>query len=365
MFAQAFIMFFNLVVEYGFILSATKDISVHRNDKNKITEIFSSVLTIQVVLVFITFLLLNLIIYNVNRFSSDITLYNLTFLMVVGQVLFPVWYFQGMERMKYITIVNIISKVLFTILIFVVIQNESDYIYVPLLNGLGTIVGAIISLFIIYKHFNQKFKLYNINTLIKYLKDSTQYFISRIANAGNYYYLIVIIGIMYGNTITGYFSMVERLYKAYYMGIQPLVQVIYPNMAKNKSFSFFKKIYFPTVIFFAIVSILLIIFSNQFLLLFYGISSDILNNIFYILFASTFFGITNILIGYPLLGAMGYVKKANYGNIYGALVSFAYTTICYFLGVDILVIVFSLLISEIVGMLYRGYFVNKYIIKIN
>jgi PST family polysaccharide transporter len=192
MFAQAFIMFFALIVEYGFILSAPKDISVNRNNKEKITEIFSSVITIQIILLSITFLCLNLIIYNIDRFSVDIDIYNLTFLIVIGQVLFPIWYFQGMERMKYITIVNIISKVIFTVLIFIFIQNPNDYIYVPLINGFGSITGATISLFIIHKHFNQSFKFYSIKILFKYLKDSTQYFISRITNAGNHYYLIFI-----------------------------------------------------------------------------------------------------------------------------------------------------------------------------
>jgi hypothetical protein len=60
---------------------------------------------------------------------------------------------------------------------------------------------------------------------------------------------------------------------------------------------------------------------------------------------------------------MGYVDKANYGNIYGALASFIYTTFCYIIGTDILIIAFTLIINEFTSVLYRGYYTNKYIIK--
>ena len=363
MFAQAFLIFFNLLVEYGFILSATRDISIHRGNKDKITEIFSSVMIIQSILLIISFVILTIVLFSFKSFSAYINLYYLTFLTTVGQLLFPIWYFQGMEQMKYITIVNIISKLFFTVLIFIVIKNPGDYIYVPLINGLGFIIGGIISLWMIHKNFNQIFKFYSFNILKKYFIDSTQYFISRITNVGNENYLIFIIGVMFGNTIVGYFSMVEKLYKAYFIGIQPLVQTIYPNMSKNKNISFFKKVYFPATMFFAFISIVLMFYAKEFLFLFYGITNETINSIFYILFTATFFGITNVLIGYPLLGAMGFVKEANYGNIYGALVSFLYTTICYLLKVDVTTIVFALLINEIVSVFYRGLKVKRYILN--
>lgn len=363
MFAQAFLMFFNLLVEYGFILSATRDISIHRGNKDKITEIFSSVMVVQFILLIISFVILTIVLFSFESFSADINLYYLTFLTTVGQLLFPVWYFQGMEQMKYITIVNIVSKLFFTILIFIVIKDPEDYIFVPLINGLGFIIGGVISLWMIHKNFNQTFKLYSNNILKKYFIDSTQYFISRMTNVGNESYLIFVIGIMYGNTLVGYFSMVEKLYKAYFMGIQPLVQTIYPNMSKNRNISFFKKVYFPTTVFFALISIVLMVNVEEFISLFYGVTNETINSIFYILFTATFFGITNVLIGYPLLGAMGFIKEANYGNIYGALVSFLYITICYLLKVDITTIVFALLINEIVSVFYRGLKVKRYILN--
>jgi len=67
----------------------------------------------------------------------------LTFGTVLGQILFPVWFFQGVEQMRYITIINIVSKILFTIAIFVLVKQSSDYLLVPLLTSLGAIFAGI------------------------------------------------------------------------------------------------------------------------------------------------------------------------------------------------------------------------------
>src|SRR5690554_5063636 len=161
MFAQSFIMFFNILVDYGFNLSATREVSVNRDNKEKITEIFSSVMTIKLLLLTVSLLFLTIIVFSFERFYADKELYFITFTLVLGQALFPIWYFQGLERMKYITLINVFSRIIFTAAIFIFIHEESDYILVPLLNGLGVITGSFYALYLIKKSFNQRFVIQN------------------------------------------------------------------------------------------------------------------------------------------------------------------------------------------------------------
>ncbi len=231
MFAQAFIMFFAILVDYGFNLSATREISIHRDDKEKITEIFSSVMSIKFIIMGVSFIILSIVVFSFEKFSSHWELYYLTFLMVIGQALFPIWYFQGLERMKYITIVNITSKLIFTIAIFVFIQNEDDYILVPLLNGFGFILSGIIAQYIIFNKFNQTFK-FNSLKLKEHFKNGFHVFLSISSSTVLSATPILLIGTFLDYTMAGYYSAFEKLVSAIKSFFYIINQTFFPRLSK-------------------------------------------------------------------------------------------------------------------------------------
>ncbi len=321
MFAQSFMVFFNILVDYGFALSATREISIHRNNKNKVTEIFSAVIIIKLILILLSLLILSVIVLSFDKFSANWELYYLAFLWVIGQALFPIWYFQGLEKMKYITIVNIISKLVFTIAIFIFIHQKSDYLLVPLLNGLGIIVGSLFSFWVLYKKFNQPFKLQKLDTLMIYFKESSQFFLSRasvsIYTSANTF----VLGLFTDTTMVGYYSIAEKLYMALQGFYSPIVQVLYPYVAKEQNIKLFKKI-FTFVISINTFGILILYFigGTIFDILFtQGIGIESLE-VFHILLIAALVVVPTILIGYPFLGALGFSNEANRSVIFGSIV---------------------------------------------
>jgi len=231
-FATAIVTYFQILSDYGFNLTATREISIHRDDKEKIIEIFSAVMTIKVILMMISFLLLAILVFSFERFTKDFLVYFLTFGMVIGQVLFPIWFFQGMERMKYITYLNILSKGIFTLAIFIFVHEQSDYYLVPLLTSIGFIVSGIWALFLIKKEFKIDFQFQRYLVIKKYFIDGWDVFVSRIFVSLYTTINVLLLGFFTNHTIVGYYSVAEKIVNSVGGLFNPVNQTIYPYMAK-------------------------------------------------------------------------------------------------------------------------------------
>ena len=157
-FAAAVIVWFQTVSDWGFNYTATRDVARNRDNLEKVSEIFSNVLWARLLLMVVSFAVLFSLTEAIPYFKENQAILLITFLLVPGHIMFPDWFFQAMERMKYITIFNLLSKAVFTALVFVLIKEKQDYILQPLLMSLGYIVCGIGAMYIILAKW--KVKLY-------------------------------------------------------------------------------------------------------------------------------------------------------------------------------------------------------------
>lgn len=227
-FASATIGYFILLTDYGFNLSATNQISIYRNDINKINEIFSSVMIIKTLLFVIALIIMAILVLSFDKFNNNWDVYFITFGIVLGQVIFPTWLFQGMERMQYITYLNISAKLIFTVCIFIFVKSKDDYLLVPLFTSMGYLIAGIISLLILKKQFNVKFNFQNINVLKYQLKEGWHVFYSSISISLYTISSTFILGLLTNNTIVGYFSSADKIIQASKGVFAPISQAVYP-----------------------------------------------------------------------------------------------------------------------------------------
>jgi polysaccharide transporter, PST family len=151
-FSQALIAYFTLIVDYGFNISATREITMHKDDNIYISKIFYSVFFIKIFLLLFSIILISIIIFSFDIFEENYLLYYISFSMIIGQMLFPVWYFQGIENMKMIAILNVIIKSIYTIMIFSFITSSQDLLYVASFNSLSFIIVGIIAFYMAQKN---------------------------------------------------------------------------------------------------------------------------------------------------------------------------------------------------------------------
>ncbi len=232
-FATAIVAYFQIITDYGFNLTATREISINRDHKEKIIEIFSSVIIIQFFLMLGSLFLLAILVFSFEKFTKDALIYFLTFGIVIGQVLFPVWFFQGMEKMKYVTFLNILSKLIFTIAIFIFVEEEKDFYLVPIFTSIGFIVAGICSLFIIKKEFNINFKFQPLCNIKFRIIEGWYIFLSQIKISLFSNTNTVVLGLIAGDKAVGYFAAAEKIIRSISSMQVPITQSLFPYISRN------------------------------------------------------------------------------------------------------------------------------------
>ena len=235
-FAASVIVFVETITDWGFNYTATRDVAIakSKNDLTRISKIFSEVITAKACLMLLCFVLLCITIQLIPTLRQYRLLLLLTFLYIPGQIMFPEWVFQAYEQMKYITILNVLSKLLFTVLIFVVIREKSDYIYQPLLTACGYAVSGIIAMIVIYRKFQIRFVRPSMKAMFARLKESTDMFISLILP--NFYtnFSTVLLKTYFGSSVTGLYDAGKRLLGIMEQISQILSRVFFPFLARNR-----------------------------------------------------------------------------------------------------------------------------------
>jgi len=267
-FSTATITYFVMLTDYGFNLSATRQISIHRKNLKKINEIFNSTILIQAALLFISFIILNTLILTFEIFSKNWELYYISFGMVVGHFLFPVWLFQGLEKMKYITIINVITKITLTLLVFIVVKKQEDYLLVPILTSSSFIVSGIFSLIIAKYYFKISFFLPKKEMVLSQLKKGWFFFSSNLSVSLFTTSTTFILGVFTTNQSVGLFAAADKIITAIKGLNSPISQSIYPIVSKKivenkrEGISFILKSGKIIIFFNLIFSILLFILSE-------------------------------------------------------------------------------------------------------
>ena len=362
MWAWSIINFFILFVNFGFGLSVTKYIAIHKNNKEKISEIISTTLLAKIILFILSLLVFISLIYLLPKMQENRILFMYTFLFVFGEMLMPLWYFQGIEEMKYTAIITAFIKIFFTILVFLVIKKESDFIIVPLLYASSSILSALFAYYIIYIQHEIRFKKTTFSKALFFIKDSVALFMSSSISVIKDSLTILFVEHFLGLSAVAFFDIAQKYVNILITPFHIISSVLYPFMAKTKNFNVLKQ----TIAYTTLVAIIFIVisyfFDSNIVQLIYGKNNNQIRELLNILVCSIIFSNLASLLGTNGLVVVGKNNKLFLSSLFGMILYLVILIIFVYLNqLSLTTIAIGVIVGYAIDALYRYFYLKEFL----
>lgn len=360
-YVKSYMSYVQLVLDFGFLLSATKNIAVAKGkDDTRIEYIVGNTLAEKVILLFAAVVVTFFASIFIPILYANQTFLWLYFLAIAITILLPDFLYRGIERMECVTIPYTVAKVIAIILTLILIKDDSDLMLIPVFEIISNAVAVLIS-FILLKKLGIRIRFSNIKIWIRDLKESAVYFISNFATTVFGALTTIIVGILLDETDVAYWSVCMQIVSAAKSLYAPISNSIYPYMVTNRDLKLVTKIRNLMTVPMIIGSVIVIFFGKQIMLIIggenYGYAGYILKLLLPVIVASFY----SMLYGWPVLGAIGKVQQTTISTIVAAVIQVGGIIIIYCLGLFNLVsLALCCGVSEIMLLVIRyGIFIKN------
>lgn len=232
--AASLVAYFQSLTDYSFKITATRDVAVFRNSPEKLNIIYSKVLMVKGIFLFFSFLILTAIVLLYPPFYAERTVFFLSMPLLLGYGLFPEWFFQGIEKMKYISILNIGIKLFFTICVFVFITEKEDYWIYPLLQSSGFIGAGLVGQYILIKKYKLKFRWLRFKMIRNTVRENFPIFINQflpnLYNNTN----TLLLGIFTTTYLVGIYDALKKIIDLCVVLLNVVSRVFFPFLNRRK-----------------------------------------------------------------------------------------------------------------------------------
>lgn len=183
-------------------------------------------------------------------------------LVLVGHTLFPEWFFRGVEKMRYITVLDLSIKLFFTAGVFLFVHKPEDYWVYPLLNGVGYLVVMFVAHRLVRKKFSVKINFVKKQAIKKTLKSGFPLFVNQFAPNLYNNSTGLVVGIVLGNYFSGVFGAVRRITDLLSVLNAVVISVLFPYI--NRNISRFKVISKTYLLFFLVVCLVFVFYLRRY-----------------------------------------------------------------------------------------------------
>lgn len=361
-FSMSFVMIFQMIIEYGFGISATAQISQNRDSSKKVNEIVSSVIYSKIFLTFVSIIIFLAVSMIIPMIKQNFLIIVLFIIDAIIKAMMPDFYFRGIEKMKTITIRAVTAKTLSIVLAVIFVRNDSQILYIPISFIVGDLVAVLLSIWMMIK-IGVKFYSPNFTIIKKMLSDGFLFFISRISVSINNSLGSFFLGLKFSpaSIESGIFAGITKITTAGEMMLAPVNDSIYPHMIKEKDYGLLKKVFLYGGIIWFLGCMTIFIGADVVCSIVLGSKYAFAGKYLRIILINSFFGFFSLFLGYPALSPIG---KANYANIAIPIATIINLILCTILwifnAITLTRVLIIMSLMNIILIAFRGYSLFKY-----
>ncbi|MBN7809687.1 oligosaccharide flippase family protein [Algoriphagus sp. H41] len=247
--ALSVIVLLNILVVFGYNLAAPREVALNSEDKTALSHIVSNVFSAKFLLASMASLVILIGVFGLGLFSEYGTILVFSLLLLFSEAALPLWFFQGMEKMKLVSVANVFSKLLFLMGIVLFIHDPEQSKWVNFMMGFLGLGVNLLLLGYIHSFLGIKFFRPEFAAIWKSLKDNVLLFFSSLASHLSINGGLIILSFFSTAATLGMYSLAERVVMVLRLFPAMVVQAIFPNASKlykedeRKFFLFLRGVY--------------------------------------------------------------------------------------------------------------------------
>lgn len=311
----------SVVMDFGFLLSATEEVVKHRDDRVRLSRILTDATAAKAIIGVLIWIIVLVVVEIAVPFSQNKTLFLLYCFAYVLNGLLPDFVYRGIEDMKSITVRTVLVRIGSMLPLFAILRGPDDVCLIPMMIGLGNFVAVLVSLVHLSKKYQIVLTMPSLESSIRMLRNSAPFFVSRFASTFYQSLNSIILGSLYpGQAVVGQYGAADKLLSLSKTFSSPIADSLYPYMIRTKNYQICLKLLALVMPFIMVACGMLFVFAEPICLFVFGEGYADAAVLVRCLMPAIAVILPTYIVCFPILVPMGLSDYANKSNVIGAFV---------------------------------------------
>lgn len=241
-FASTVVNYFICFIGFGFDMYGVRLIAENPFSIKKKSNVLSIIFTTKLYLEIVSIILAVLVSFVFPILRTYFWVYIVCFANTLLNVFFPTWYFQGVQKMRVVSYIQLIFKLLSLPFIFIFIKKPDDILLFAIIMTASSLLGALYAFIHLLVFEKLKISLVPIKHTLVYIKESQYFFYTNFLNMMKIQTINLIIGTRYSMTDLALYDLANRIVSIPLMLITNINSALFPKVVSNFNVPLIKKI---------------------------------------------------------------------------------------------------------------------------